>query len=298
MSRFFLIFVLLGCIFSNFQATSANGSEIDYYHPQNILKFADYLYQEGDYLRAAGEYQRYLFGTATGQDTAFYKIGLCYRRRRELATAIGFFRRIGEEYSKSGLLAQVYYQIGCCYFLMGQYQSCNAHLRGSLDEMKDEKIRWNIQRLLGFSYLRQRDWTDATSLFDLLASIAPGQGLRDSSLKLKGYAEQGKYLPHKSPILAGLLATILPGAGKVYCTRYGDGLYSFLLVGGTAWRAYEGFHKNGLKSTGGWIFGTLGGILYLGNIYGSVMAAQIYNRLAEDEFLAKIQMDIELDWLN
>ena len=298
MSRLFLTFVLLSCLFPNFQSVSASSSEVDYYTPQNILKFADYLYRQGDYLRAAGEYQRYLFVSATSQDTTLYKIGLCYRRRRELQRAIGFFQRIGKEYPENRLLTQAHYQIGCCYFLMGQYNRCDSYLGQVLNKLKEENSRCNIQRLLGFSYLKQRRWTDAASLFDSMVSTAPEQGPRDSSLKLKRYAEQGKSLPHKSPVLAGLLATVLPGAGKIYCNRYGDGFYSFLLVGGTAWRAHEGFHKDGLKSTGGWIFGTLSGIFYLGNIYGSVVAAQIYNRLAEDEFQAKIQMDIEMDWLN
>ena len=34
---------------------------LDYYSPENVHKFADFLYEQGDYLRAAGEYQRYLF---------------------------------------------------------------------------------------------------------------------------------------------------------------------------------------------------------------------------------------------
>ena len=33
----------------------------DYYSPENVRKFADFLYEQGDYLRAIGEYQRYLF---------------------------------------------------------------------------------------------------------------------------------------------------------------------------------------------------------------------------------------------
>ena len=36
-----------------------------YYTPENILKFADFLYTEGDYLRAASEYQRYRLLSAT-----------------------------------------------------------------------------------------------------------------------------------------------------------------------------------------------------------------------------------------
>jgi hypothetical protein len=33
----------------------------DYYSQENVGKFADFLFEQGDYLRAAGEYQRFLF---------------------------------------------------------------------------------------------------------------------------------------------------------------------------------------------------------------------------------------------
>ena len=41
-------------------ATSATAAP-DYYSPESILLFAGHLFHEQDYLRAAYEYERYLF---------------------------------------------------------------------------------------------------------------------------------------------------------------------------------------------------------------------------------------------
>ncbi|MEJ2567876.1 MAG: hypothetical protein P8Z50_03225 [candidate division WOR-3 bacterium] len=54
-----------------------------------------------------------------------------------------------------------------------------------------------------------------------------------------------------------------------------------MTVGITGWQAYEGFKADGVHSVKGWIFGVVGGIFYLGNIYGSVVAADIYNEEQE-----------------
>ena len=34
-------------------------AQVDYYSPENVRTFAEYLLQQGDYLRAAGEFERY-----------------------------------------------------------------------------------------------------------------------------------------------------------------------------------------------------------------------------------------------
>ena len=65
---------------------------------------------------------------------------------------------------------------------------------------------------------------------------------------------------------------------------------SFLGVLG--WGAYDGFSENGVSSRKGWTLGTIGGIFYLGNIYGSVVAAQRHNQRTEAAFLATIPLDI------
>ena len=74
---------------------SSTGEQVDYDHPSNILKFADYLYRTGDYRRAIAEYHRYLslenspnrvpvLEVKVSRHHCWFKIGDCYRQMGEM----------------------------------------------------------------------------------------------------------------------------------------------------------------------------------------------------------------------
>jgi len=328
-------------------SSSYGGSseEIEYYSPENILKFAEYLYQEGDYLRAAGEYQRYLFysrqsassslwesgvrGDFRHQDTSsiLYKIGLCYRQAGDTGRAISFFREVVTERPKSRLHFAASYQIACSYFLAGQYESSIQYINQALNETRletqDSRLkregerrkreegrgkreggtsprssllplplpmssseREQLQILAAFNYLHQRWWRDAEHI---LGSVAPeDENLLVLASALRASAREGMSLPRKNPILAGLFSAVLPGTGKMYCKQYGDGLYSLTLIGVTGLLAWDGFRENGVRSIRGWLFGSAAGVFYAGNVYGSTIAARIYNRQLEADLLRRL----------
>lgn len=92
----------------------------------------------------------------------------------------------------------------------------------------------------------------------------------------------------KSPVLAGALSAIFPGAGKVYAGRWKDGIVSFLFVGANAYSAYRGFKNGGINSPYGWIFGSLSAGFYFGNIYGATKAAKGHNASLESKIKADV----------
>jgi len=289
-----IIVIILFCKFVGL----AWAGEVDYYAPQNILRFAEYLYDEKDYLRAAGEYQRYLFYSQEEADSTLYKIALCYGLIGKMEKSIGVLQKILKEYPQSDISTSASYQIGYSYFLMGQHAHSISHLEGAIKEngMEDEKEAWNFKRLVGFNYLQQKRWDDANQLFGSLALMNVDENSKAAALNLSRYAEEGKHLPRKNRFLAGCFSAILPGSGKVYTGRAYDGLYSFVILGLTGWQTYEGFRKGGANSPKGWFFGTLSGIFYLGNVYGSVLSAQIYNRRVEDSFLERVFIESDRDY--
>jgi hypothetical protein len=58
--------------------------------------------------------------------------------------------------------------------------------------------------------------------------------------------------------------------------------------------AYDGFHDDRESSVRGWVFGTLGFGFYSGSIYGSALAARLYNRKTADDLIGGIEFDITL----
>ena len=272
---------------------TADNSPTDYYQPENIRKFADYLYTQGDYLRAAGEYQRYLFSQPTtlgdNQNDILRRITESYRLGGQPNHAIQFLETLLQTQPNSNLAR---YELGATYFLMEQYDESIHFLKRSQDLFQGGEYRWRSQMLIGMNKLMQKQWESTIQHFDQLDLNGPPKPVDHHALIYKRYAEDGRDLPSKNPLLAGFLSTVLPGSGRVYVGRPNDALLTVFLLGVLGWAAYDGFSENGVSSRKGWTFGTLGGIFYLGNVYGSVVAAQTHNRQTEAAFLATIPLEI------
>jgi len=272
----FLIFALL--------PGSVSGQ--DYYSPENILTFADHLYQEKDYLRAIGEYQRYLFYSTQNADSVLYKIGLCYRLAGDTEKAVSYFRKITSRDSDNPLRVSANYQIAYTYFLHGQYENSLQYLDQVSVYAKSADERGKLQILAAFNYLYQKRWRDAEHVLDLIAARDEDLNLTASSLNAR--AREGMNLPRKSPVMAGLFSIVIPGAGKIYCGEYGDGIYSLIITGITGWVAWNGFRENGIRSISGWVFGSMSGVFYAGNVYGSAISARVYNHRLESHLLKRL----------
>ena len=284
----FLLIVFLVTILLPFAAAE---EPIDYYTPENVRKFADFLYEQGDYLRAAGEYQRYLFYQPRESEQIRYRIALCYRFAGQTEQAIQKFETLLRAHSEGQYVSSAYYQIGATYFLTDQFAQSAQFLRDALPHVTDARQHAEAEQLIGLSYLMQKQWSEAGDIFKTLQASDVIQ-VREKAVVYHSYAEKGGDLTTRSPFLAGVLSTVVPGAGRLYTGRFGDALTSLFIVGLTGWQAYDGFQRDGLSSVKGWTLGTLCGTFYVGNIYGSVLSARVYNRHVADEFLATLSVEL------
>lgn len=264
---------------------------IEYYAPENVRKFADFLYKQGDYLRAAGEYQRYLFYQPQESEQIRYRIALCYRFAGDMEQAVRSFQTLLRTHPEGRFVSRAYYQIGATYFLQEQFAQSARFLHKTLPRITDTRQHAEAQQLIGLSYLMQKQWSEAGEIFKTL------QGSEMTSVSQKAtvyhsFAAVGARLPTRSPFLAGVLSTIVPGAGRLYTGRISDALNALIVVSIMGWQAYDGFQRDGISSVKGWTLGTISGIFYVGNIYGSVISARVYNRRITDEFLATLSIEL------
>ncbi len=282
----FLIFftlTLLSCV--------AAEESIEYYTPENVRKFADFLYEQGDYLRAAGEYERYLFYQPQESEQIRYRIALCYRFAGQTEQALQNFQMLLRMHPEGRFMSRVYYQMGATYFLADQFERTALFLHETLPHITDTRQHAEAEQLIGLSYLMQKQWSEAGEVFKTLRG-SEVDSVSQKAIVYHDYAEMGTRLPTRSPVLAGILSTIIPGAGRLYTERLSDAFASLFMVSLTGWQAYDGFQRDGLSSVKGWTLGTISGIFYVGNIYGSVIAARVYNRRVADEFLATLSIEL------
>jgi tetratricopeptide (TPR) repeat protein len=259
----------------------------DYWSSQRVGEFAEYLFRDGEYLRAASEYERYMSLSDSGgaRDSLLLRIGQCYRLAGQPSAAIRYLERVGAIESDSVALSEARFRIAHCRYLMGQYDQSLAYI-ASYRSTLDGSVRGRMEMLEGADLLFLRRWRDAAGRL----CVQPGgkddgrdQNWRDACALVR----EAETLPHRSPVLAAIMSTVVPGAGKVYAGRARDGAYALLTIGLTAWQAYDGFHKDGVRSTKGWIYGTLCAGFHLGNIYGSTIAVRAFNERAEGRLLTK-----------
>ncbi len=79
----------------------------------------------------------------------------------------------------------------------------------------------------------------------------------------------------KKPWLAGAMSAVIPGSGKFYAGKKGEGVANFLGTVSFGAIAWENYRKLGLKNAKTIIFGGIFAATYVSNIYGSAMSVKI-----------------------
>ena len=101
--------------------------------------------------------------------------------------------------------------------------------------------------------------------------------LAESERALQGIYNERYFGRSKSPVLAAAASAVVPGLGKVYAGELGEGVASFLTVGSLAAITAENWVKYGVKNWKTILFGAVGAVFYIGNIYGSYVSVSIHN---------------------
>jgi tetratricopeptide (TPR) repeat protein len=289
--RILISLVLLPLIAAAQDIGNDADNQIKYFSSENILKFADHLYDASDYQRAAGEYRRYLIAVSfePSSDSIYYKAirALFFDENYEMCHEyLDSYRR---HYPESRRLPDIDLLKAVVYNKQDGFKESIEY--ASRAKTADLPLKTLV---LAAANIRLGQFEKALELscsFERRRTTPPSAAL----IQLDNLCEKLKpdALNYKSPTLAATLA-IIPGAGKLYCGNAGDALNSMLLIGLFGYLAYDGFHDDGERSTRGWIFGTLGFGFYAGNIYGSAIAARLYNKRVRDDFILGLDIDVSI----
>ncbi len=119
-----------------------------------------------------------------------------------------------------------------------------------------------------------------------------------SSRNMKRYARTLKTHNKKSPWVAGMMSALVPGSGKIYAGKTGQGISSFLTVGGMGFVTWENYRKNGWKDFKTLFFATVFSAFYAGNIHGTVMTVKITENEFQKEYDNKILFHLHIPLRN
>jgi len=283
---FIIIYILL-IIFTN--TTALAQSNLDLYTPKNTLRFADYLFNLNEYSRAASEYERYSFLSEDGADSIHFKIGLCYYYINKYDKSFEQWEKVEFLNRNSKICSEISFYTSYIYYKQHSYELSISEI------IKNQKICLQSQNkdksmlLLFANQLTLRDWTGAENILD---NYIFNSQYSNNLNSFRNYLEEGKQIKSKNKIMALFFASVVPGSGKFYVGRKIDGFVSLFLLSLTTWQAYDGFSNDNVTSTKGWIFTGIGSVFYLGNIYGSAVAVNIYNEENKHVYNKKIELEL------
>ncbi len=100
--------------------------------------------------------------------------------------------------------------------------------------------------------------------------------LTEAQFKLHKFATQMEGFNNKSPLMAGVMSAILPGSGKMYVGKIGEGVSTLLGMAILGAITYENYRKEGISNYKTITFGSLFAVFYAGNIFGSVYSVKVY----------------------
>jgi tetratricopeptide (TPR) repeat protein len=270
------------------QSFAASETALD---PGGQFQFAEQYFQRGEYYRAIGEYERfiYFFPHDDKVERAGYRIGLSYLKAEQYEQAIKAFYALIEKYQDTTYAFKSYLEISEAYLGLNRYAMALTAVNNLITIAPDHALRDEALYHRAWVYLEMGLWNKAIESFEEVSSQS-----RDGYKIKETLAELAARVPvrTKSPTIAGLLA-IVPGAGHLYCGRKRDALISFLLNGAMIYAAYEAFDKD-LVGIGAIItIFELG--FYGGNIYSAVSSAHKYNRDAKNRFLDELREKTRVD---
>jgi TM2 domain-containing membrane protein YozV len=272
MRKYLLIFFLITL------KSYPQSTYFDFYSAQNIKKFADYLFCEGDYIRAVEEYTS--VKNIFSNDTINLKIMICYSN-------LNLYNQVSDSYldgnfSESRVDAQKLYLKNRFLFDSSAF---NVELSNNSFPFEMELAVANyFFKLKSFYYIETRSndikKEELLKPFDLI-----------QRKEVEPFINLSINPEYKSPALAGILSAVIPGSGKMYVGEWGDGITGLLITGLFAFLAYDNFRTD--NTTRAWIFTGIGAFFYAGNIYGSVASAQIFNARIDFDFSNGLKLFLE-----
>ncbi len=281
MKRFLVVLVAFCILFSSVAAQGQQGLS-----PDQVMSFADYLFEEGDYYRAITEYERFIFVFPQNPRVkkARFQIALSYFKGGKYVQAVERFRVLAEQFPAEETGRNALYMLAETYYQRKDYDQAIEMYEKFLTSYPSDPQADAARIKKGWCYMREGNWKEAAEEF---RKLPPDSPLHDQGAGLAENAEHYPEIERKSPYVAGGLSAVLPGAGQLYVGRKTDAVAAFLLNGTFIWATAEAYHNENYVTAGILLFFESG--WYLGNIYNAASSAHKYNRQAEEKYMENLQ---------
>jgi TolA-binding protein len=250
-----------------------------------LFGFAQSLFAAGEYYRAIGEFQRFLFFQPQHPlaSEAQMTIGLAFFCGERWLPAFEVFRQVTRATPDASIRAEAALWMAETRARGGDQAEAIRLYQALLRQYPGSVIAQRAAYLIGWSHLRQRQWTEAREAFAQVDNESP---YHVSSERLVALLDTPPELPQRSPTVARVLSTVLPGAGQIYTGHTLDGLIGLGLHGALI-AGMTGAVMAGLEGAAGiGAFFTWG--FYRTQMSNAAILAQDFNAQAQERFIGQL----------
>ena len=252
---------------------------------ESVRAFGDHLFRQGDYYRAITEYERFVFLAPEHAEAAEVRlrIGEAYYFGEKWDAAARTFRALEIAENRPDVRrVSALYQAAIAA-RQQEYQRSIDLLEKYLAEFPDDA--WRTDAVCQLILLDLRSGRVGEAERRMAEANAGGS----SPLPLRAAdLEDWKRLPRKSPLLAGSLSAILPGAGQAYVGHWSDAVLAFGLNAAFFWGTYEAFERD--EDVLGCFLLALDTTWYFGNVYNAANGAHRVNRNRQKRFFENLDV--------
>lgn len=259
------------------------------------LNLAERFFDSGNYEEAITEYKRFIFFNSQSDsvDYAYYKIGSAYRNQERWKESMDVLRQSIQTASNDSIRNEREIALAIVLIASGNYSIAEFQLLRIESFSPFLTLKRKAAFFRGIASLYEFKWKEAREAFRVyFASDSIAKSPR-AAIIVDSLLSAAQDLNYKSPKLAKLLSTFLPGVGQMYAGDWHNGLNalainsvtSYLLISNVIEGNYSGVFT---------IYLSLFLRYYYGNRYHAEKIAQDYNnrlnkKLAQNilEFLSK-----------
>jgi len=250
-----------------------------------LFAFAQSLFAAGEYYRAIGEFQRFLFFQPhhPSASEAQLTLGLALFCGERWVPAFEVFRRVARTAPDTAMRAEASMWMAETHARGGDQAEAIRLLQELMRQHPQGFIAQRAAYLIGWGYVQQRRWPEASDAF---VRVDPTSPYHASAERLAAALATPPELPHRSPTVARILSTVVPGTGQIYTGHTVDGLIGLGLHGALIAGTVAGVGAGLEGAAGVGAFFTWG--FYRTQMSNAATLAREFNAQAEQRFIGQL----------
>ena len=256
-------------------------------------RYAEQLFESGDYQAARRAYKRLLFYHADTpfRDVAAYRIAQSYYHQNFPKQAERLFREFSVGHPNSTLRFQSQLMLGQLHFDAEKYSLARRTLFELLQTSKDAEIVAAAHYLRGWCYVYTSDWNKAITEFRQVNGHETDTLREKKAHQLANTLLSETPLSFKSPEVAGWFSTIIPGSGQIYLGKVKEGLLAAAANGVLIYLAADAIRERRYVDCAG--ISLVGWHFYWGNRTDAHRLGTEHNAQREREFIETLKRQAE-----